>query len=101
MHARYEWSTTPPLVAVIETIATAVGCDAQEVDCVYENVDPDALDALVHRSGWGPDEDVHVTFPYDDWTVSVHGSGEVVVQQDPLAAPVRRSDGGSGSPPGV
>jgi hypothetical protein len=101
VHARYEWSRTPPLVAVVETISTAVGCDVEAVDSVYESVDPDALDALVRRPGRESSGDVHITFPYRDWVVTVHDSGEVVVQRDPLVTPAGRSDGGNGSRPGV
>jgi hypothetical protein len=92
VRAQYEWATTPPLLAVVETIATAVGCETDDIDSVYESVDPDALDAIMRHSKGGPGEGIRVAFPYGDWTVSVHESGEVVVRRDHLETPARRSD---------
>lgn len=75
---RFDWSRTPPSVAVVETIAGVVDSDPAEVEILAQSVDPDALDRLVQ----GPDNQnpgVRVTLRFLDYEVEVHADGEVVV----------------------
>ena len=83
VRAQYEWASTPPPIAVIETVAVALDREATAFGTLYESVDPDALDALLRSNGSSatPD-DLSVTFTVADRQVTVHGSGEVVVRAD-------------------
>jgi len=83
VRAQFEWASTPPPIAVIETVAVALDREATAFGTLYESVDPDALDALLRSNGSSatPD-DLSVTFTVADRQVTVHGSGEVVVRPD-------------------
>lgn len=78
VHARYDWSSTSPSTAVVETVAVARDCEPTMLDPLYEYVDPEALDTFV-RSSESP-ADARVSFDYDGLTVTVRGSGDVVVR---------------------
>lgn len=82
VHAQYEWSSTSPSTAVIETVAIAVNREPTTVEPLYESVDPDALDALVQsNSSLSENSDtVTVSFTFADQQVTVHGTGEVIVR---------------------
>lgn len=80
---RYEWSSTNPSTAVVETVAATTGRDPMTLEPLYERVDPDALDALVNPNGSNLDsQDVTVSFSFADHSVTVHRNGEVVVRAD-------------------
>lgn len=82
VRAQYDWASTPPSTAVIETIAVALNRDELTLEPLYESVDPDALDALL-RSNGAPSEDantVTVSFIFADRQVTVQGSGDVIVR---------------------
>lgn len=81
VRAQYEWSSTSPSAAVIETVAVAVDRDPTTIAPLYESVDPDALDAVVQSDGGPTNTDtVTVTFVFADRQVTVHSTGEVVVR---------------------
>ena len=81
VRARFEWSSTTPSTAVIETVAAATGRDPMTIESLYERVDPDALDALVSPSGSASGNgNVTVSFSFADRSVTVHRNGEVVVR---------------------
>ena len=81
VRAQYEWSSTPPSIAVIETVAIAVDREPTSIEPLYESVDPDALDALVQSNGAPTDSDsVTVSFRFAEQQVTVHGTGEIVVR---------------------
>jgi hypothetical protein len=78
---RYDWSSTPPSAAVVETVATALDCDPMEMDPLYEYIDPDALDDLVGASDSNPTgRETSISFRFDGHRVTVSGSGEVAVR---------------------
>lgn len=81
VRSQYDWSSTPPSVAVAETVAVAVDREPTAIEPLYESVDPDALDALV-RSNEEPSaaDTVAVSFDVAGRRVTVHGTGEVVVR---------------------
>jgi len=83
VRAQYEWASTPPPIAVIETVAVALDRKETAFGPLYESVDPDALDALLQSNGSSatPGE-LTVTLTVADRQVTVHGSGEVVVRAD-------------------
>ena len=83
VRAQYEWGSTPPPIAVIETIAVALDRKETALEPLYESVDPDALDALLQaKDSSATPSELTVTFTVADRQVTVHGSGEVVVRAD-------------------
>ena len=77
---QYEWSTSdPPSIALIEAIASATGRDPLDMPPLSEEVDPDALDALV-TTGNGSPGTVEVTFTYDGTEVHLDSKGVVEIQ---------------------
>jgi hypothetical protein len=77
----FDFSSTLPSAAVVESVATARDTTPESLPLLYESVDPDALNDLVGSSAPTP-ETVSITFTFDDVTVTVHGTGEVVVRTD-------------------
>lgn len=73
---RYDWASTPPSTAVVETMSSVLDRDPSDVPQLYASIDTDGLDAVI-RSG---DESAAVTFTYVERAVTVYGTGEVVVQ---------------------
>jgi hypothetical protein len=83
VRAQYDWASTPPPIAVIETIAGALDREPTALEPLHESVDTDALDALLRSKGSSATPSgVTVTFTVADRQVTVHGSGEVVVRAD-------------------
>ena len=63
VRARYEWASTPPQIAVIETIAVALDRETTALEPLYEFVDPEALDALLRSNdSSATPNDITVTF---------------------------------------
>ena len=83
VRAQYEWASTPPPIAVVETVAVALDREATALEPLYESVDPDALDMLLQSDGSSmTPREATVTFTVADRQVTAHGSGEVVVRAD-------------------
>jgi hypothetical protein len=81
VRVRYNWSSTTPSAAVVETIAVALDKDPVEMNPLYDYIDPDALDELVEASSSDPTgRDTSVSFVVDGNRVTVSGSGEVAVR---------------------
>lgn len=77
--AQYDWSRTSPLFAAVQTLAEADDCDVSDVGRLYEYVDPDALNSLLHADSREDNSGIVVSFTYDERDVTVDGSGTVVV----------------------
>lgn len=81
IRAEFDWSVTPPSRAVVETVAIAADREPTGIEPLYETIDPDALDTLIHPDGTSPVEgDTTVTFTLDCHQVLVQRDGTVVVQ---------------------
>ena len=81
IRAEYDWTSTTPSTAVVETVAVASDREPTRLEPLYEAIDPDALDALIRSNGVEPVGDgITVTFEVAGQTVTIHGSGAVVVQ---------------------
>lgn len=78
VRGQYDWSTTPPAMAVIETVAVAVDRSPADLNPLYDSVDPEALNALVRSSSTG--EGVVVSLSFAGQTVIVDSRGEVIVR---------------------
>ena len=81
IRAEYDWTSTTPSTAVVETVAVASDREPTRLEPLYEAIDPDALDALIRSNGVEPVGDgITVTFEVAGQTVTIHGSGAVVVR---------------------
>ena len=68
---------------VVETLALVVG-EYDDLPPLAESVDTDSLDALFStRFGSAPEPELELTFPYQQWLVTVSGAGEIVVSARP------------------
>lgn len=81
VHAEFDWSTTPPSTAVIETVAAATDREPTAIGPLFESVDPDALDAFVDPSNASTNDANRLTsFEFAGKHVTVRASGHVAVQ---------------------
>jgi len=74
---QFEWTETPPCLAVIRVVSAVVNEPPTEFEPLHESVDADALDALVLSSS----EDVSVSFTHLGLDIVVHGDGTVEAHQ--------------------
>ncbi|UPW00076.1 hypothetical protein M0R88_16370 [Halorussus gelatinilyticus] len=80
---RHRTTERTPSEAVVLAVADARNCDPVELPPLNDTLDPDALDALFAETVAGrPRTGGRITFEYDDCTVAVFGSGEVLVKVD-------------------
>jgi len=85
IRAQFEWASTAPSTAVIETVAIALDREPTTIEPLYESIDPDALDALLQPNGSSAAANgVTVSFVVADRQVTVHSRGDVVVRSDSL-----------------
>lgn len=63
---------------VATEVADTLNVDPLEIDPLYENIDPDALDGLFQTSA-RPHSDSYVGFTMEGCTVAVYGSGRIEV----------------------
>lgn len=76
----YDWpGTQPPSVALVEAMAVVTDTDENDLDPLYRSIDPEALDDLFAHAPGASGFDGRLTFTYCDHTVTVHGSGEIVI----------------------
>lgn len=68
---------------VVERIAARVGVDPIELETpLYDEIDPDALDALVnHMDGRQDQASVRVEFTYDGYAVTVDTTNGITIEQ--------------------
>ena len=78
----YEWSEVDSVgTLVVETVAEFADEDPMELEALYSRVDTDALDALFRPVVEGPTRTGgEVVIPFDDYLVTVHADGRVVVR---------------------
>lgn len=79
----YEWETVESVgMLVVETVAEVSETPHLELEQLYTRVDTDALDNLFRPVVGGPSRTGgKVEFPFDDYFVSVHADGRIVVEQ--------------------
>lgn len=66
---------------VIESVAEATDTDPFRLPPLHDAVDPEALNRLFATSGHGGlSTDGHVTFRYHGCVVTVHASGQAIVE---------------------
>jgi len=74
----FDPTTTDASTAVVLAVADAANARPQELDPLYEVVDPDALNHLFDDSADGP---IAVSFEYGGYAVTLRGRGEVVLTE--------------------
>ena len=83
VRAQYDWVSTLPSIAVIETVAVAINRDPTAMESLYEAVNTDALDALIQSDGQSTSAGtMSISFGFADQQVTVHGSGDVLVHMN-------------------
>ena len=77
----YDWTTTSPAVAIIETVAAAADSDPEDLEPLYDWVDPDAIDALFEDSSDTPHRSrLFVSFTYAGYEVTIGEDGVTTAQ---------------------
>jgi hypothetical protein len=74
--ATYDWASTSPSTAVVETVAEATDRGPMALPQLYDTIDTDALDSLFRPDG-GP---VSVSLAFAGCDVTVRSDGEVAVR---------------------
>jgi hypothetical protein len=70
-------------VSIVETIERVTN-RADDLPPLGEQIDTDAVDALFSTHlGIAPEPDVRLSFLYEEWQVTVSGTGEIVVGPGP------------------
>lgn len=78
----YDWETVESVGSlVVETVAEFADVSPTELEQLYARIDADALDRLFRPVADGASRTGgKVEFPFDDYFVSVHADGRVVVE---------------------
>lgn len=73
----------PPSEAVVSAVSAVNGVEPTEVECLYDRIDPDVLDALVDRPMViGDGGTIGVEFQYAGYRVSVRNNGSITILED-------------------
>lgn len=77
---RHSWEQTDhPSMAIVEAVAAATDRSTTDLSPLQQQIDPDALDALLtHR----PSAPIEVSFTYAGSAISVTGDGTIEVHID-------------------
>ncbi len=80
-HAWYDGTVREPVsTALIEALSAIQGVDPLELDTLASAVEPDALNALLSYWDTETPHDGTVSFTYARHDVTVHSSGELVIE---------------------
>jgi hypothetical protein len=77
---RYDWSSTTPSMAVVQTVANALGRDHDTLGPLHRAVDPEALNEILICPPGRVGPGVSVSFSYMGCDVSVRTTGQVSVE---------------------
>ncbi|ARS91709.1 HalOD1 output domain-containing protein [Natrarchaeobaculum aegyptiacum] len=79
--ASHDWETDESLSeTIVSTVATLSGTEPDELDRLYDRVDPDSLETLFAPTGGTARRNAgRVSFRLAEYTVTVHASGTIVV----------------------
>jgi len=75
---QFDWSETPPSLAVVRLLSVAMNCDPTAVEPLAESVDPDALDRLLPSMGEGS----KLQFTHRCLSVFLYGDGTAAVEPE-------------------
>ena len=78
----YDWGKVESVGSlVVETVAEFSGKSPTELERLYTRIDTDALDKLFRPVADGSSRTGgRVAFPFDEYVVSVHADGRIVVR---------------------
>lgn len=76
---RFDWSSVSPSEAVVEAVVSFSGLGHDEIEPLYDTVDPDAMDVLVADSA--VDASVSLTLTLEGHEIYVRSDGTVVVSE--------------------
>lgn len=77
-HATHDWQESDSaLITLIEVLSEATGQKQEEMEPLHSVIDLDALAAILTNDH---ESDVQVSFHYQDCTITISSSGEIVVQ---------------------
>lgn len=81
-----DWSEGSPSIAIVKTLAEAVGRDPTALDPLYDTVDPTALDSLLLSNGTRSNRGLIVRFVYQGLEIAIDGDGSMTIRvADPAA----------------
>lgn len=81
VRSQYDWESITPSTAVVETVAAATNREQSELGTLYDFLDPDALNTLIRQGGSaGILTNTTVSFTFEGQRVSIHRTGEIVVE---------------------
>lgn len=75
---QYDWGSTGPSIAFVESVAEAMNSNKNEITPLYDVTDPDAVNALLTETTG----EISLTLTYHDLQVSLYGTGKVTVEPD-------------------
>lgn len=78
IRTEFDWTETPPAVAVVETLAVATDTELLGVESLVDHLDPDALNTLI-RNGDRDGSHTAVVFGMAGHEVFIHTDGRLVV----------------------
>ncbi|ELZ80966.1 hypothetical protein C453_18555 [Haloferax elongans ATCC BAA-1513] len=85
IRAWFDWETETPSAALVEVLAIATDSDPTKLGPLNYAIDLDALDALVQpMEPRTAEHRTTVSFSVSDRRVTIHNTGEVVVQMEDL-----------------
>lgn len=77
----FDWTEIAPSTAVVKIVALAANRDPMALAPLYNAIDPDALDMLLHSKGTNSyDNPTSITFRFDDYQVTAQRQGTVIVR---------------------
>ncbi|MCW8173201.1 HalOD1 output domain-containing protein [Natrialba swarupiae] len=81
----HDWDASESLSrTIVSTVAALSGRNPAEMERLYDRIDPDGLEALFEPTNAGTNRNAGtVSFRLEGYTVTVHGSGSIVVTKAP------------------
>ena len=77
-HAQCKWVGPDELcLSIVDAVATATDQEPREMEPLFAALDPDPLQELLNSAG---DDDIQVSFTYEECAIVVASSGDLVVQ---------------------
>lgn len=78
-HVTFDPETESVDAVVVESVAAIQNCEPEELDPIYEAIEPDALDEVITPSA-DTQSDVELEFVYEGMDVTVEASGDLWLQ---------------------
>lgn len=81
-HVEFDYPTNPPSSVVTEAVADVADVEGDELDPLYDAIDPDALDNLFRPTMHGFYRgDGEVTFPFNGYQIAVRSYGLIEIKK--------------------